>query len=135
MAARKAQASEALEVMAHARLGALASDKPMNAKLGLPYLASRYDQLTSLLQLQPLCAKASASWREVGCLVLGGKFAAMATEIKTTLPGQITTGIAVMRDKGVDGALLDVAQAKLVAGDVKGAVTIYDAALRGAEGT
>jgi hypothetical protein len=135
MAARQVKASAAFEVMADARLTALASGKPMNAKLGLPYLASRYDELTSLLQLQPFCNKASASWRGAGCTVLGDKFKAVATEVKTTLPGQITTGIALMRDKGVDGALLDAAQAKLVAGDVKGAVTMYDAALRGAEGT
>jgi hypothetical protein len=64
MAARQAKARAVFEVMADARLGALASGKPMNAKLGLPYLASRYDELTALLQLQPLCAKASGSWRE-----------------------------------------------------------------------
>jgi hypothetical protein len=66
--------------------------------------------------------------------LLGDKFKAMATEVKMTLPGQITTGIAVMRNKGVDAALLDAAQAKLNAGDVKGAAIAHDAALRGAEG-
>jgi len=135
MAVRQKEASAAFEVMANARLAALASGKTMNAKLGLPYLARRYDELTALLQLQPFCAKAQASWREIGCLYLGGKFAAMKTELGTTLPGQITTGITVMRDKGVEKALLDAAAAKLKAGDVKGAATIHDAALRGAEGT
>ncbi len=135
MQAQAAKASEAFEGMAGARLAALEGAKTMNTKLGLPYLARRYDALTALLQLQPLCAKATASWRGAGCAALADKWKAMATEVKTTLPVQIKTGIAVMRDKGVESALLDAAEAKLKAGDVKGAATIHDAALRGAEGT
>jgi hypothetical protein len=67
--------------------------------------------------------------------LLADNWKAMAADLKTTLPAEITKGIAAMRAKGVDGALLDAAQAKLDAGDVKGAAIVYDAALRGAEGT
>jgi len=40
-----------------------------------------------------------------------------------------------MRAKGGDAGLLDAAQAKLDAGDVKAAAIAYDAAVRSTEGT
>jgi hypothetical protein len=55
--------------------------------------------------------------------------------LKTTLPGLIKTGLSTLRAKGADTKLLDAIQAKLDAGDVKGAALAYDAAVRGMEGT
>jgi hypothetical protein len=49
------------------------------------------------------------------------------------LPSLIATGISTMKLQGADAALLDAAQAKLDAGDVKGAAILHDAALRGVE--
>jgi hypothetical protein len=79
--------------------------------------------------------KGTLAWGEAGCAKLGEHFGAMATELGTGLPAKIKAGIAAMRAKGVEKELLDAAEAKLLAGDVKGAATIYDAALRGVEGT
>jgi hypothetical protein len=92
-----------------ARVTALRKAPPASANLQLPYLAQRYDQLTALLQLQPLCDPASSSWREAGCASLRGDFGAAQTFLKTTLPALIQTGLATMRAKGVDAALLDAA--------------------------
>jgi hypothetical protein len=133
--ARYAQASAAYQGETGALLLQLDEANAMNETLGLPYLAKRYQTLKTLLQMKPLCATGLSSFREAACKPLLQRFKAMATELQTTLPAQISTGIATMRTKGVDAALLDAAQAKLDAGDVKGAATLYDAALRGAEGT
>src|SRR5262249_19850943 len=103
--------------------------------MGLPYLAKRYDQLVALLQLRPLCDPSSSSWREAGCVSLGASFTAAETYLKTTMPALIKTGIGAMRAKGADAALLDAAQVKLDAGDVKAAALAYDAAVRSTEGT
>jgi hypothetical protein len=120
---------------ASARLTALAQAPSASATLKLPYLAQRYDALTALLQMQPLCDLASSAWREAGCSSLRPNFKAAQISLKTTLPALIQTGLATMRAKGVDAALLDAAQAKLDAGDVKGAAIVYDAAVRSSEGT
>jgi alpha-beta hydrolase superfamily lysophospholipase len=110
-----------------------AASPSMSKTMSLPYLAHRYDQLTALLQMQPLCDPALSSWREAGCVSLRAKFSAAETERKTTLPALITTGIVAMRFKGVDKPLLDAAQGKLDSGDIKGAAILYDAAVRSAE--
>ena len=117
-----------------ARVDALSASPSMSKTMSLPYLAHRYDQLTALLQMQPLCDPAFSSWREAGCASLRAKFSAAEAERKTTLPALVTTGIAAMRVKGVDKPLLDAAQGKLDSGDVKGAAILYDAAVRIAEG-
>ena len=51
------------------------------------------------------------------------------------MPRKIAAGLAALREKGMAAAALDAAQARLDAGDVKGAAIAYDAAVRGAEGT
>ncbi|WP_437998543.1 hypothetical protein WMF26_50415 [Sorangium sp. So ce185] len=53
----------------------------------------------------------------------------------TGLPKKIASGLAALREKGMAAAALDAVQARLDAGDVKGAAIAYDAAVRGAEGT
>jgi hypothetical protein len=118
-----------------ARVDAIQGAPPISAKLGLPYLAKRYDELTRLLQMQPLCDPASSSWRETGCASLRDNFDGAAVYLKTTLPAQIATGLATMKAAGVEAALLDAAKAKLDAGDLKAAAVLHDAALRSAEGT
>jgi hypothetical protein len=118
-----------------ARVTALGQAPPTSSTLKLPYLAKRYDALTALLQMQPLCDPASSSWREDGCASLRGAFAGAQTFLKTTLPALIQTGLATMRDNSVDAALLDAAQALLNGGDVKAAAIVYDAAVRASEGT
>jgi hypothetical protein len=118
-----------------ARVHAIQGAPPVSAKLGLPYLAKRYDELTRLLQMQPLCDPASSSWREAGCASLRDTFEGAATYLKSTLPAQLLTGLATMKAAGVDAALLDAAKAKLDAGDVKASAVLHDAALRSSEGT
>jgi hypothetical protein len=133
--AERLKAGATFHAASSARVTALRKAPPVSANLQLPYLAQRYDQLTALLQLQPLCDPASSSWREDGCASLRGDFGAAQTFLKTTLPALIQTGLTTMRTKGVDAALLDAALALLNAGDVKGAAMVYDAAVRSAEGT
>ncbi|WP_441290170.1 hypothetical protein ACSRUE_05945 [Sorangium sp. KYC3313] len=85
--------------------------------------------------MRPLCEVASSSWREAGCAALRGRFDAAEAELRTGLPEKIAAGLAALREKGMAAAELDAAQARLDAGDVKGAAIAYDAAVRGAEGT
>ena len=58
-----------------------------------------------------------------------------ATYRAVTLPNLIATGLSTMKAQGVEAALLDAAQKKLDAGDLKAAAALHDAALRSAEGT
>jgi hypothetical protein len=132
---RLVRASATFSDTARTRGEALSKTPPASSILKLPYLAARHDQLRALLQLQPLCDASSSSWREAGCAALREQFNAAEAYLRTTLPRQITTGLSTMRGKGVDAALLSAAQAKLDAGDVKGAALVYDAAVRSAEGT
>lgn len=120
---------------AEAQVLAFEKAPPLGVKLSIPYLAKRYDEVTALLQMRPLCELPSSSWREAGCAEMRPHFKAAATYRATTLPGLIQTGLTAMKAQGVGGALLDAAAAKLAAGDVKGAAVLHDAALRGAEGT
>lgn len=129
------KASTTFSDIATARVGALAAALPTSATLKLPYLARRYDQLTALLQMEPLCDPSSSSWRETGCVPLRKSFTAAKTTLETELPTLLAAGISLMRAKGADAMLLDAAQAKLDLGDVKGAAILHDAAVRGTEGT
>lgn len=133
--ARLRKARDAFQAGTSVRLAALAAAPETSSKLKLPYLARRYDELTALLQMQPLCDPSSASWREQGCTSLRERFSAAEAYRKTTLPALIATDLAAMRAAGADAALLDAAQAKLAAGDIKGAVMLHDAAVHSAEGT
>jgi hypothetical protein len=133
--AKLEKASSTFSEASKARVSSIQGAPPLSSELGLPYLAKRYDELTALLQMQPLCDPASASWREAGCVSLRENFKGAATYLKTTLPSLLSSGLAAMKAAGVDAALLDAAKAKLDAGDVKAAAVLHDAALRRAEGT
>jgi hypothetical protein len=132
---RSRKASEAFSEGARARAAALSAAPPVSEKLGLPLLAERCGELLALVQLRPLCEATSSSWREAGCAVLRGRFDAAEAELRTGLPQKIAAGLAALREQGMAAAELDAAQARLDAGDVKGAAMAYDAAVRGAEGT
>ncbi|WP_437742793.1 hypothetical protein WMF39_45945 [Sorangium sp. So ce1504] len=133
--ARTRKASDAFEQRARAQVAALSAAPPVSEKLGLPLLAERCGELLALAQLRPLCEAAGSSWREVGCAELRGRFDAAEAELRTGVPQKIAAGLAALREKGMAAAELDTAQARLDAGDVKGAAIAYDAAVRGAEGT
>ncbi|WP_437996693.1 hypothetical protein WMF26_37765 [Sorangium sp. So ce185] len=132
---RARKASDAFGERARAQVAALSAAPPESEELGLPLLAERCGALVALVQLRPLCEAAGSSWRDAGCAVLRGRFDAAEAELRTGLPQQIAAGLAALREKGMAAAALDVAQARLDAGDVKGAAMAYDAAVRGAEGT
>ncbi|WP_434044736.1 MULTISPECIES: hypothetical protein [Sorangium] len=132
---RLERASERFLEVARARAEALSAAPPVSEKLGLPLLAERYGELLALVQMRPLCEAAGSSWREAGCAALRARFDAAEVELRTGLPKKIAAGLAVLREKGMAAAALDAAQARLDAGDVKGAAMAYDAAVRGAEGT
>ncbi|MDI1432465.1 hypothetical protein [Polyangium sorediatum] len=133
--AKIAKAEATFQESAEAQVLAFEKAPPLGVKLWIPYLAKRYDEVTALLQMRPLCELPSSSWREAGCTAMRPHFKAAATYRATTLPGLVQTGLSTMKAQGVGGALLDAAAAKLAAGDVKGAAVLHDAALRGAEGT
>ncbi|WP_437951875.1 hypothetical protein WME98_14655 [Sorangium sp. So ce296] len=132
---RLERASEVFGEGARARVEALSAAPPVSEKLGLPLLAERCGVLVALVQMRPLCETAGASWREAGCAALRGRFDAAEAELRTGLPRKIAAGLAALREKGMVAAALDAVQARLDAGDVKGAAIAYDAAVRGAEGT
>ncbi|KYF66892.1 hypothetical protein BE11_48385 [Sorangium cellulosum] len=132
---RSERASERFREVARARSAALSSAPPVSEKLGLPLLAARYGELLALVQMRPLCEAAGSSWREAGCAELRGKLDAAEAELRTGLPRKIAAGLSVLREKGMAAAALDAVQAKLDAGDVKGAAIAYDAAVSSAEGT
>ncbi|WP_234022995.1 hypothetical protein [Sorangium cellulosum] len=129
------KASETFGERARARAEALSAAPPVSERLGLPLLAERCGELTALLQMRPLCEAASSSWREAGCAALRERFEAAEAELRTGLPRKIAAGLEKLREKGMAAVALDKAQARLDAGDVKGAAIAYDAAVRGAEGT
>ncbi|MGK3988289.1 hypothetical protein WME99_34930 [Sorangium sp. So ce136] len=132
---RTRTASQTFVERARAQVAALSVAPPVSAKLGLPLLAERCGELSALVQMRPLCEAAGSSWREAGCAALRERFDAAEAELRTGLPRKIAAGLAMLREKGMAAAALDKAQARLDAGDVKGAAIAYDAAVRGAEGT
>ncbi|AUX43917.1 hypothetical protein SOCE26_053730 [Sorangium cellulosum] len=129
------KASETFKERAQVRAEALSAAPPVSERLGLPLLAERCGELTALVQMRPLCEAAGASWREAGCAALRERFDAAEAELRTGLPRKIAAGLEELREKGMAAAALDAAEARLEAGDVKGAAIAYDAAVRGAEGT
>ena len=129
-----ANASTAFSVTAAARLAALAAPLPKSETPGLPYLARRYDDLTALVQMEPLCEPSSSGWREIGCVSLRQKVTTAKTALKADLPALIAAALTLMRAKGGHAALLDATQARLDQGDIKGAALLHDAAVRGTEG-
>ncbi|WP_437719779.1 hypothetical protein [Sorangium sp. So ce861] len=133
--ARARKASDAFGARARAQVAALSAAPPVSGKLGLPLLAERCGELSALVQLRPLCEAAGSSWREAGCAELRGRFDAAEAELRTGLPRKIAAGLAALRETGMAAAALDAVEARLDAGDVKGAAIAYDAAVRGAEGT
>ncbi|WP_437319649.1 hypothetical protein [Sorangium sp. So ce385] len=132
---RIARASEVFRAGVSARAAALSAAPPLSEKLGLPLLAERCGELSALAQMRPLCDTSRGSWREAGCAAVRGSIEAAEVELRAGLPKKIAAGLATLRAKGMAAAALDVAQARLDAGDVKGAAMAYDAAVRGAEGT
>ncbi|WP_237244441.1 MULTISPECIES: hypothetical protein [Sorangium] len=132
---RARRASEMFGEGARARVEALSAAPPVSEKLGLPLLAERCGELLALVQLRPLCEAAGSSWRDAGCAVLRERFDAAEAELRTGLPRKSAAGLAALREKGMAAAARDAAQARLDAGEVKGAAIAYDTAVRGAEGT
>ncbi|WP_438029275.1 hypothetical protein [Sorangium sp. So ce233] len=133
--ARIEKASATFLAGAQARAAVVSAPPPVSERFGLPLLAERCGVLAALVQMRPLCEAAGSSWREAGCAALRGSFDAAAAELTTGVPRKIAAGLATLREKGMATALLDAVQARLDAGDVKGAAIAYDAAVRGAEGT
>lgn len=129
-----AKASTSFEQAALVRVDAMAS-AAHSSQMGLPYLAQRYDENASLLQMAPLCNGTSSSWREAGCVSLRPKFKDAAKYVKVTLPALISQGLAVMKNQGVDAVMIQKVQQRLNAGDIKGAALAHDELLRSTEGT
>ncbi len=129
-----AKASTSFETSAQVRVEALASTS-MSTTLGLPYLAQRYDEFAAVLQMAPLCNAATSSWRESGCITLRPQFKDATKYLKVTLPAEISQGLTVMQNQGLDPVLVDTVQDKLKAGDIKGAALAHDALLHSTEGT
>ena len=63
------------------------------------------------------------------------KFKEAGNYLKTTLPTEITQGLTVLKNQGVDAKAIEKAQQKLDAGDIKGAAMAHDELLRSTEGT
>ncbi|AUX23461.1 uncharacterized protein SOCEGT47_039860 [Sorangium cellulosum] len=140
LAAEVMTLSAELQALAASFEEAIAPHKDLLATHGAPMPDLTSGALRSLsamlgYEMRPLCEAASSSWREAGCDVLRGRFDAAEAELRTSLPRKVAAGLASLREMGMEAALLDAAQARLDAGDVKGAAIAHDAAVRGAEGT
>jgi hypothetical protein len=105
------------------------------SKLGVPYLAHRYDEHAALLQMAPLCNAMSSSWRESGCLAMRPKFKDAGIYLKVTLPAEIKQGLTFLKNQGVDPQMIEKVQQKLEKGDIKGAALAHDVLLQSTEGT
>lgn len=127
-------ASTAFEESSQIQVNALATTT-MNSKLGLPYLAKRFDEHAALLQMAALCNPNTSSWRESGCASMRPNFKDAGNYLQTTLPAEITLGLTVLKNKGADINAIQKAQQKLDAGDIKGAAMAHDALLAAQEGT
>lgn len=130
-----AKATLAFQGDALALADPLSAPPAVSPKQKLPYLAARHDLAVRLLQLEPLCHGASSSWRAAACEALRNSIDRAGHEIKTALPRKIAAGISAMRARGGDERMLDAAQARLDAGDLKAAALAHDTALRALEGT
>ncbi|MBK9259486.1 MAG: hypothetical protein IPM54_06570 [Polyangiaceae bacterium] len=130
-----AKASTNFANAAQVRVDAIAVAMSTSGKLGLPYLAKRYDEFAALLQMAPLCNTATSSWREAGCASMRPKLKDATTYLKKTLPAEIAQGLVVMKNQGIDTAVITRVQKKLDAGDIKGAALAHDELLRSTEGT
>ena len=126
-------ASSTFTDQSSARISALWATPPTSATLKLPYLSDRIDRFTAFLQLQPLCAPASSSWRETGCVSLRTNFNTASSYLTNTIPLLMKLGVAKMKTAGVDATLLASVTTKLAAGDTKGAAIAYDAAVHASE--
>lgn len=134
--AKLLQATRAFLDMATGQTTALWAAPMKSTKLGLPFLAARYDSFTSFMQLQALCSTGVAgTWRETGCNALNQQFPSAQTYLQKTLPGQIKLGVILMNGKGPSAAALADITNKLNAGTVKAAAAAYDEALRVSDGT
>jgi hypothetical protein len=105
------------------------------SKLGVPYLAPRYDEHAALLQMVSLCNATSSSWRETGCVSMRPKFKDAGMYLKVTLPAEIKQGLTFLKNQGVDALMIEKVQQKLDKGDIKGAALVHDVLLQSSEGT
>jgi hypothetical protein len=105
------------------------------SKLGVPYLAHRYDERAALLQMAPLCNATSSSWRETGCASMRPKFKDAGMYLKVTLPAEIKQGLTFLKNQGVDAVMIEKVQERLNNGDIKGAAMAHDVLLQSTEGT
>lgn len=133
--AKIAKASLVFLDAATSRVAAVKSAPEVSAKLGLPYLAKRYDELLRVVQMAPFCGTASTSWRDAGCSALRDNVKEASSYLKTTLPSLLVTGLTTMKAKGAPAEIVDAAKTKLDAGDIKAAAVLHDAALRAVERT
>ncbi len=129
--ARLVKASSIFESLAKSLFAGNDDSTSSSVDPGLPYLARRYDKLTAMVQMQPLCDPATSGWREAGCAKIRDPFKANATTTELgAMPAKIEAGLSGMRDRGVDTAAIDAVKRKLNSGDVKGAALAHDALLR-----
>lgn len=103
-----------------------------SVKLKLPYLADRYDQLSALAQLEPVCEAPSPDAEDTGCAELLPQMTSARSEL-TRIPAAIREGLATMRRSGVDARAIATVEAWLSAGDAKAAALAYDATVRGTD--
>ncbi|TKC96416.1 hypothetical protein [Polyangium fumosum] len=83
MASRSVKASAAFQADTGALLAQLDEAGATGSALASPDAAKRRRTLKRLLQLKPLCAEGSSSFREAACKPLRQRFAAMAAELET----------------------------------------------------
>ena len=107
---------------------------PQNStKQKLPFLAQRYEEADAFVSFAPICAPPVVGWREAGCNLFNRHMVGARTYLLTSLPAIARMGLQQLEAAGIANTLLLDAQAKLLSGDMKGAMLSYDEAVRASD--
>jgi hypothetical protein len=121
---------------ANKRIAALLGAQPKSPTHKLPFYSAQYDDFTSFLQLEPMCQQVSSSnssWMRTGCNAYAVNFD-RARLFLNSLPSYIKLYSVTLRDNGAPENLLSSIQSDLSAGNLRRAVSTYDAAVRLVDG-
>ncbi|HWE30180.1 MAG TPA: hypothetical protein VHB97_19370 [Polyangia bacterium] len=124
------QASAGFISDTNARLAHLWQTLPKSRVLELSFLSAKYDEMTSLLQLEPMCASAPPAYMQTGCNLLQSQFSRAHTWIRSTAPSVIRIQAQMMSSAGVDATKTAAIVAEVNGGQVRQAAFDQDLLLQ-----
>lgn len=117
---------------ANQRSSQLLALPPKTVSLKAMVLAGKLDEVSALLELEPLCVAeklAVESWRESGCVALRRDFARGRTFAEKTVPALIRANITLLRRAGVPADQLTPIESELAQNRVRAAAVLSDAVI------